>query len=149
MSTRLPVRDAVSAGGVVWRSASAGNIEVVVCGRASPPLWVLPKGTPDDGESMEETAKREAEEETGLKVRLGDQVGTIEYWFVSDGFRWHKRVHHWLMEPVGGSVDDHDHEFDEVRWVGADDALMMLTYENERRVLREAVALLGQGQNGA
>jgi 8-oxo-dGTP pyrophosphatase MutT (NUDIX family) len=140
----LPVRDAVSAGGVVWRRAPiGGDIEVVLCGRHKDQLWVLPKGTPDAGESMPETAVREVQEETGLRVALGEQLPSIDYWFVSGGQRIHKRVHHWLMEPTGGSLDDHDAEFDVVEWVEVSAASAKLKYPNERKVVAEAARMLG------
>jgi 8-oxo-dGTP pyrophosphatase MutT (NUDIX family) len=138
---RLPIEDAVSAGGVVWRQGDQG-VEVVLCGRTDG-LRVLPKGTPDAGESIEETALREVREETGLDVRLGPTLGTIEYWFTSGGVRYHKQVHHWLMEPIGGDVAHHDHEFEIVEWLPLDQALADLTYENERKVLRRAAEALG------
>ena len=143
--SRLPVQDAVSAGGVVWRKSPAGEFEVVVCGRRSDRLWCLPKGTPDAGESIEDTAVREVQEETGLRVRRGDALGAIEYWFTADGIRYHKQVHHWLMEPIGGDVAEHDHEFDEVRWIAIADAHTMLSYDGERKVVAEAARVLGAG----
>lgn len=138
---RLPIEDAVSAGGVVWRRGDDGATEVVLCGRRDG-VWVLPKGTPDPGERIEETALREVEEETGLRVKLGESLGSITYWFTSGGTRFHKEVHHWLMEPVGGALDDHDHEFDFVEWVALEGSLARLTYENERRVVRRAAEKL-------
>ena len=141
-STRPRVKDAVSAGGIVWRTAVGVGIEVVLCGRPTDNFWVLPKGTPDLGETIEETALREVREETGLVVKTGARLPTIEYWFVANGARYHKFVHHWLMEPVGGDVADHDAEFDDVRWVAIDQATTMLTYANERRVLAEAGRVL-------
>lgn len=143
MSRSLPVRDAVSAGGVVWRKGDHG-IQVVLCGRTAERLWVLPKGTPDAGETLEETALREVTEETGLQVRALRPLTTIDYWFASGGARVHKRVHHWLMEPAGGDVALHDHEFDVVEWVDIDEALARLTYENERRVVAEAARVLAE-----
>jgi 8-oxo-dGTP pyrophosphatase MutT (NUDIX family) len=139
---RLPIEDAVSAGGVVWRRAADG-VQVVVCGR-NDGLRVLPKGTPDGGEAIEDTALREVREETGLEVRLGGSLGKIEYWFTSRGVRYHKQVHHWLMEPTGGDIEAHDHEFEVVEWLPLDQALADLTYENERQVLRRAVEKLGE-----
>jgi 8-oxo-dGTP pyrophosphatase MutT (NUDIX family) len=130
---------------VVWRRLN-GRVEIALCGRSSEGLWALPKGTPDPGESLEDTALRETEEETGLRVELGDKVGVIEYWFQADGYRWHKYVHHWLMQPTGGHLDAHDHEFDLVEWVPAGDAVARLTYENERRIVREALRRLGDGE---
>ncbi len=139
---RLPIEDTVSAGGVVWRRG-AGGVEVVLCGR-NDGLRVLPKGTPDDGEALEATALREVREETGLQVALGESLGTIEYWFTSGRVRYHKQVQHWLMEPTGGDVDDHDHEFDVVEWLPLGLAMANVTYENERQVLRRAAERLGE-----
>jgi len=56
--------------------------------------------------------------------------------------RVHKRVHHYLMEPVGGSTDQHDWEYDRVEWVPLDEALARLTYKNEAEVVRKAAQLL-------
>lgn len=138
----MPIRDAVSAGGVVWRRTGR-VLEVLICGREAGPIWGLPKGTPDPGESLEQTAQREVEEETGLRVRIGEKVGVIEYWFVSGGTRFHKLVHHWLMEPVGGDIADHDVEFDVVRWMGVDEAIHLLTYRGEREMVADAARMLG------
>lgn len=126
---------------MVWRKSGRG-LEVVLCGRTAEGIWVLPKGTPDAGESLEATACREVSEETGLEVRSLRPLTTIEYWFASGGVRFHKRVHHWLMEAVGGDTSRHDHEFDVVEWVPIDEALTRLTYENERRVVAEAARVL-------
>lgn len=143
MNRHLPVQDAVSGGGVVWRRGRSGDVEVVLCGRRSDRVWSLPKGTPDPGETMEQTAVREVREETGLDVRVGQSLGSINYWFTAEGVRFHKQVHHWLMEPVGGDVANHDHEFDDVEWVPIGQARGMLTYRDERRVLDEALKALG------
>jgi 8-oxo-dGTP pyrophosphatase MutT (NUDIX family) len=128
----------------VWRRGRDEQIEVVVCGRRSDRIWGLPKGTPDSGEKLEETALREVREETGLQVRLGERLTSIEYWFTANGVRYHKRVHHWMMEPVGGDVSDHDHEFDEVRWVPAAEAYATLTYSGEKNLVAETARKLGE-----
>ena len=91
--------------------------------------WSLPKGTPDAGETIEQTALREVTEETGLEVRILEPVGDIEYWFVQAGTRIHKTVHYFLMEPTGGELDRHDHEFDEVRWVDLAEAERLMSHE--------------------
>lgn len=139
-----PVRDAVSAGGVIFRRGEEG-IEIVLVGRRQDGLWALPKGTPEPGESIEETALREAREETGLEVRIVQELGDIAYWFTEhDGTRIHKVVHHFLMEPVGGSLDEHDDEFDVVRWCHLAEAERLLTHQNQRPLLHRAQELIAK-----
>lgn len=140
---RLPVRDAVSAGGVVWRRGEDGAIEVALCGRTADKSWMLPKGTPDGDETHEETALREVREETGLVAKIGAPLRTIEYWFTLEGVRYHKRVYHWLMEAIGGDTADHDFEFDEVRWVPIARAYRMVQFANQREVVADAARELG------
>lgn len=139
---RLPAREAVSAGGVVWRRASDGGIEVVIGYQAGEERWALPKGTPERGETMEAAALREVAEETGLRVALGDKVGVIDYWFTRDGRRVRKRVHHWLMTAAGGDFADRDGEFDEALWASAAEALARVTFATERDILERALAML-------
>src|SRR3972149_5488371 len=76
-------------------------------------------------------------------------VGEIRYWFSrpQEGVRYNKTVRHYLLRPIGGDPSLHDHEFDEVRWVSVPEALKLLTYENEARMLRQAVEMAGdQGE---
>ena len=139
---RLRTKRLVSAGGVVFRFQD-DRLEVVLCGRSDLDLWGLPKGTPQPGESIEQTALREVTEETGLQVRLVAPVGTISYWFVRtrERLRYHKLVHHYLMVPIGGDLSLHDHEYDPVGWFGYQDALQRLTYPNEAAIVRKAVEM--------
>lgn len=132
---------ATSAGGVVHRS-DGGAVEILLVRRRQPPLWALPKGTPDVGETLAETAVRETREETGLEVEIEQPIRAITYFFVRGRIRFHKTVHFFLMRPVGGHIDDHDHEFDEARWVPIDEALPLMTHETERAVVQAATELL-------
>ena len=141
---RLRTSTATSAGGIVIRYASGQPWLVVGSRRRERDgrTWTLPKGTPNPGESREETAIREVEEETGLEVRITGPLDTIEYSFVQSGTRIHKTVHYFLMEPVGGDLALHDHEFDEVRWIQFDAAPTMLTFETERALVARAAELI-------
>ena len=145
MAGGLRVAQAVSAGGVVCEERD-GGVMVALCGRLKTGLWALPKGTPDGTETLEETALREVQEETGLSVAIAAPLGHIEYWFTRDSERIYKRVYFYLMRPCGGSFDDHDPEFDVVRWASAAEALETLTYPSEREVLRRAMAALDAGE---
>src|SRR4030067_208815 len=80
------------AGAVGLREGAPGP-GVVICGRQSDGVWGLPKGTLDEGESLEMAAVREVSEETGLKVEVGKKSGVIENWFTGDGVSYQKGVH--------------------------------------------------------
>jgi len=138
-----PLRSAraTSAGGVVHRTAPA-RTEVALVHRLKPALWALPKGTPQAGETLEETALRETREETGLEVEIEQPISSIRYFFVRGRTRFAKTVHFFLMRPVGGDLSLHDHEFDEVLWWPLEEAIELVTYPTERSVLERAAALL-------
>ncbi|PKB82360.1 MAG: hypothetical protein BZY88_04600 [SAR202 cluster bacterium Io17-Chloro-G9] len=141
------VETLVSAGGVVYRRVDE-QIEAVLCGRSTPVRWSLAKGTPDDGETLEETALREVREETGLDVALDTTLGSIEYWFADreSETRYHKTVHFYLMKAIGGDTERHDPEFDVVRWFPFEEALRIAAYPNEAQVLRRARDLISVGE---
>jgi 8-oxo-dGTP pyrophosphatase MutT (NUDIX family) len=135
---------ATSCGGIVLRR-NDGQLEICLGRRERDrgnPTWTLPKGTPDDGENADQTALREVAEETGLTVRIVAPVGAIEYFFTEQGRRIHKTVHYFLMEATGGSIDAHDHEFDEVRWMPLDEARRLMTFETERQIVEEALPMV-------
>ena len=142
MSPKKPVERPVSAGGVVVR-VDEGGAQLVLCGWRSPRLWALPKGTPDSGETLEQTAIREVTEETGVEVETKGLIDSIQYWFVrsSDGVRCHKTVYFYLMAPTGGDVSRHDHEFDEVRWFPAVEALKSMTYGSEAEIAEKGISM--------
>jgi 8-oxo-dGTP pyrophosphatase MutT (NUDIX family) len=147
----LRVEQAVSAGGVVFRRAING-IEIILCGRTSERLWALPKGTPEPSETLEQTALREVREESGLGVRIVESLGAIEYEFAraSQGVRFEKTVHHYLMEPDGtGDIGTHDHEYDRVAWFPVDEALRLMSYRTEANVVRRALDAIDAMDGGA
>jgi 8-oxo-dGTP pyrophosphatase MutT (NUDIX family) len=82
------------------------------------------------------------EEETGIKGRLLAPLGTIDFWFVADGRRIHKTVHHFLMEASGGELSDADAEVSEVAWVPLDEVARRLAYADERRLVDRVPELL-------
>ena len=141
---RLRTGTATSAGGIVVRFDEGVPSLVVGARRRDRDLltWTLPKGTPNAGETREQTALREVAEETGLEVRITDVLDSIEYWFVQRGTRIHKTVHYYLMEPTGGDLSAHDHEFDQVRWVPFDQAASLLTFETERALVAKAAEVV-------
>ena len=110
-----------AAGGVVWRINADGEREVLLVHRPKYDDWSLPKGKADAGEKAEQTALREVEEETGLRCRLGADVGKTRY---RDSQGRAKTVRYWLMEPESRPDTDFvpNREVDAVRWCTFDDA---------------------------
>jgi len=118
------------------------TIEVALVGRSNVGSWALPKGTPQHGETVEQVAVREAQEETGLQVRLIAYIGSISYFFIRDQVRYHKQVRHFLLEAIGGDTSLHDHEYDRVEWFPLHEACRQLTYQNEVHILYQAEDML-------
>lgn len=143
---RVPVKEQVSAGGVVFRG-DKGSVEVVIVSVGGQNRWQLPKGLVDDGENPEITAVREAREEGGVASAVVQLIETIEYWYagLDNGIRvrFHKRVHFYLLRYLSGDTKDHDWEVNEARWVPIDDATSQLAFDNERRVMEQARQLIG------
>lgn len=148
---RLRTATATSAGGIVVRH-DGGRPQLVIGSRRRERdgrTWTLPKGTPNRGETTEQTALREVAEETGLEVRITGPLDSIEYWFVQSGTRIHKTVHYFLMEPTGGDLARHDREFDEVRWIDFIEAPSVLTFETERNLVARAAERLAAGSEAS
>jgi len=126
---------------VVHRTVD-GQTEILLVHRRVPVLWALPKGTPDSGETIEETALRETREETGIEVEIEAPLSAIRYFFVRGTTRFHKTVHFFLMRPIGGAIELHDGEFDDVRWTPVAEALALMNHATERSVVERASAVL-------
>jgi len=143
---KVPVKEQVSAGGVVFRG-DKGKIEVVIISVGGQNRWQLPKGMVEKGESPETAAVREAREEAGVSSEVVQLIETIEYWYagLENGIRvrFHKRVHFFLLRYLSGDTKDHDWEVNEARWVPIDDATSQLAFDNERRVMERARELIG------
>lgn len=123
--------DGVQAGALIGRLDRRGRLR-----------WSLPKGHVEKGETTEQAAVREVAEETGIDGRITARLGSVDYTFTVEGRRIHKRVHHYLMEAIGGELSDEDVEVTEVAWVPLDELDERLAYAGERRLVRKAADLL-------
>lgn len=111
-------------------------------------LWSLPKGHIEVGETAEQTAIREVAEETGVQGSVLASLGNIDYWFVTDGLRVHKTVHHYLMRFSSGELCADDIEVAEVAWVPVGELASRLAYADERRLAKVADDLIEKLRTG-
>jgi 8-oxo-dGTP pyrophosphatase MutT (NUDIX family) len=112
---------------LVARRARGGDLE-----------WILPKGHIEPGESAEQAAVREVQEETGIRGLVVEPLGTIEYWFVHTGQRVHKTVQHFVLEAVGGQLSSSDVEVERLEWVPLAEAPRRMRYSDERDLVEQA-----------
>jgi 8-oxo-dGTP pyrophosphatase MutT (NUDIX family) len=139
------VRRAESFGGVVVKNEDGRHEVVLIRTRnlKGKEVWTLPKGTPEQGETPEETALREVVEETGIEVEIIEPLEDITYWFVvaDEQTRYRKTVHYFLMRAIGGDPSRHDNEVEEVRFVHLDEAIRHVTYPSDKKVLKRLAEL--------
>lgn len=129
MTQRVRVR---AAGGLVWRRDRDGTLELVLVHRPRYDDWSLPKGKAHRGESDEDTALREVQEETGLRCRLGPELMTVRYRTERGE---DKTVRWWAMtvrEDDGFVADD---EVDELRWVTLSEFERLASLDSDRSVV--------------
>ncbi|WP_296145249.1 NUDIX hydrolase [uncultured Corynebacterium sp.] len=150
-SQNMETRDETSAGGLVVSgmaeavapdgSVDMSQIYVALIGRLDRRgrlLWSMPKGHVEPDEHQWDTARREVWEETGISGEPFAELGVIDYWFVSEGVRIHKTVHHNLLRYVDGVLNDEDPEVTEVAWVPVSELIEHLAYADERKLARIA-----------
>ena len=118
--------------------SSSRKASVLLVHRPKYDDWSFPKGKVDLGERAVAAAVREAEEETGLKVRIGPPLGDQRY-RVREGM---KTVRYWSGRVIGDAdVSGYlpNAEIDDVAWVDIEKAPDLLTYAHDVDTLHEAL----------
>lgn len=120
-----------AAGGVVTRPGPGGLVELILVHRPGYEDWTLPKGKLDPGESAEEGALREVEEETGYVCEIVRPVGCTQY---VDRKGRPKVVCYWELRVLSGAFRP-SVEVDQLRWLTVAEALEILSYDRDRQLL--------------
>lgn len=139
---RTEAREVRAAGGVVWRRRD-GQVEVLLVHRPKYDDWSLPKGKAERGESDEETAAREVEEETGLRCAVGELIDTVRYRDQKDR---PKVVRYYAMQPADGTgagARPPGHEVDELRWAALHEVPAVVTQERDARTVERLPTAAG------
>jgi 8-oxo-dGTP pyrophosphatase MutT (NUDIX family) len=136
-----------SAGGVVVNDLGE-TIVIVPTRRAADgsKVLALPKGHPDGDESPQEAAVREVREETGVLADVVGPLGDVRYWYQRGGRRIAKVVSFFLLRYAEGSLDDHDAEVEDARWMPLTEAAEALSYAGERDMAARALSRIAEGE---
>ncbi len=137
---RVRTVDEVSAGGLVVDRLDPAAQALLISrfDRRGRLIWSFPKGHVEPGETEAQTAVREVGEETGITAEVVERLGDIDFWFMADGRRIHKTVHHFLMVSRGGQLCADDPEVESVEWVPISAVPGRLAYSDERALLAKA-----------
>ena len=142
---RAPVEE-TSAGGVIFRRSADGARVLVI--RDSYRNWGFPKGHIEDGEEAVAAAIREIREETALAdLVVHGPIRAIDWFFRFRGRLIHKTCHFFLFEsPSGEALPQREEGISDCRWLGLEEAMQAVSYENAREVLRAAAETMAQLQ---
>jgi 8-oxo-dGTP pyrophosphatase MutT (NUDIX family) len=140
MATRIN-KKVQSSGGLVIRVVNGEWVTLLV-GSGTPLKWRIPKGMVEKGETLEQTAVREVKEETGLTSSIIKIIGTAEWTYLYNKEYWDETVFFYLLGYIGGNTDQHDKEFDEVKWVPIEIAAKILFYPSEAVIAVNANKML-------
>ena len=138
--------DEISAGGLVIDSTGTKGLLI---GRRDLKdqsrerlLWSLPKGHIEEGETPEQAAVREVQEETGIESEIAKELGVINFWFMAGGNRIHKTVHHYLFRETGGKLAPQLTEVDDVGWFPLNEIVELLAYPDEKKLIAKSGDLI-------
>jgi 8-oxo-dGTP diphosphatase len=120
MKREYPESPLVGVGAVIVQ-----NHRVLLIRRGTPPLlgeWSLPGGVLECGETLREAVVREAREETGLAIEVGEMLGVYERLIRNDEgrTRYHFVLIDFLCRPIGGDLKAGSDAAD-VRWFTRDE----------------------------
>jgi 8-oxo-dGTP pyrophosphatase MutT (NUDIX family) len=122
------------AGAIVVRRDGGKPLFLLVKARRDPNIWIFPKGHVEHGETAEQTALRETEEEAGVAGRILAPVGFLEFEAWARPFH----VDYFLVEWTGSVEESERRSF---VWGTYDETRDRLSFENARQLLDRAHAI--------
>jgi 8-oxo-dGTP pyrophosphatase MutT (NUDIX family) len=136
--SRRKTRNEHSSGGAVIDLRDGAPFVAMIATRGRL-RWGLPKGAVSPGETSEQAALREVQEETGLDAEIIGSLDTIEYFFRVGDTLVQKRVDFYLMRYSGGTLTPQLSEVDDVEWVPLSEAIGRASFESEKKLLSSAL----------
>jgi len=137
--SRRKTRNEHSSGGAVIDIRDGAPFVAMIATRGRL-RWGLPKGAVSPGETSEQAALREVQEETGLDAEIISRLDTIEYFFRAGDTLIKKTVDFYLMRYVAGTVTPQLSEVDAAEWVPLPEAIQRASFDSERKLLSSALA---------
>jgi 8-oxo-dGTP pyrophosphatase MutT (NUDIX family) len=135
---RRKTRNEHSSGGAVIDLRDGAPFVAMIATRGRS-RWGLPKGAVSPGETSEQAALREVQEETGLDAEIISRLDTIEYYFRAGDTLIKKSVDFYLMRYVGGTMTPQLSEVDDVEWVALSEGIQRASFDSERKLLSLAL----------
>ncbi len=134
-----------SAGALIFRDDPVRSIRLFLVLHYPAGHWDFPKGAVEKGETLEQAAKREIFEETGIRIDsfIPGFKKEIEYYYRRQNNLAHKRVIFFLAATNESKVRI-SYEHSGYDWLTFDQLLRRLTFENAKNVLREANSFLAK-----
>ena len=124
-----------SCGAIVYRKFH-GNTEILLIKHVNSGHWSFPKGHVEEGETEEETARREVKEETGIDILVDTSFReTVQYYPRKDT---QKIVVYFLGKARNYDFVPQEEEIAAIKWVEIGNAAAMLTYENDKTIVAKA-----------
>lgn len=129
-----------SCGALVFRKSKT-SYDLVLLRHRFGGHWSFPKGHVEEGENEHQTALREVKEETGLDIELMTGFRESVEYSPKPGVR--KQVVYFLGQALNETLVRQEEEIGEIRWVDIERAGEMVTFANDKRLIRRARQQLG------
>jgi len=131
-----------SAGGSAYKTSRNGKTKWLIVKPAGVDRWQLPKGLIEKEEKTSEAALREVKEEGGVETKIIKKIGSSSYFYVFENTKCFKTVAYYLMEVIKKTKEGHDQEIDQVSFQEFDKAYELLTFKDDKNILKKAKELL-------